>query len=62
MNSLWKVAPKNSMNDSMYHMDWVNLTEEQRQARRDDMEFCLKNNEVVFDAADFTRTGKHIFG
>ena len=60
--SLWKVAPKNTMNDSMYNLDYINLTEEQMNVRREQFEFCLKNDEVVFDAADFTRTGKHIFG
>lgn len=61
-NSLWKVAPKNTMNDSMYHLDYINLTEAEMAIRREKFEFCLKNDEVVFDAADFTRTGKHIFG
>lgn len=60
--SLWKVAPKNSMNDSMYNLDYINLTEQEMSVRREQFEFCLKNDEVVFDAADFTRTGKHIFG
>lgn len=55
-------APKNTMNDSMYHMDWVTVSEEERAQRRGNYEFCLKNHEIVFDAADFTRTGKHIFG
>jgi glycine amidinotransferase len=50
------------MNDSMYHVDYLDLTEAERENRRGDFEFCLKNDEVVFDAADFTRTGKHIFG
>jgi glycine amidinotransferase len=50
------------MNDSMYNLDWLDMSEEERQSKRDSFEFCLKDDEIVFDAADFTRTGKHIFG
>lgn len=50
------------MNDSMYNVDWLEKTEEERAAHRENFEFCLKNDEIVFDAADFTRTGKHVFG
>lgn len=59
---MWKSCPKNSMNDSMYHMDWLEKSEEERAKSRENFEFCLKNDEIVFDAADFTRTGKHVFG
>jgi glycine amidinotransferase len=61
-NAMWKSCPKNSMNDSMYNVDWLDKTEEERAAKRETFEFCLKNDEIVFDAADFTRTGKHVFG
>jgi len=61
--SLWKAAPKCSMNDDMYDASWLDLTEAERFARLHNREFCLKmDKEIVFDAADFTRTGKHIFG
>ncbi len=61
--SMWKAAPKSSMNDSMYSPDWLEITEEQRIAALKEMNFCLKKDkEIVFDAADFTRTGKHVFG
>ena len=29
-NALWKSAPKSTMNDSMYHLDWNDISEEQR--------------------------------
>jgi glycine amidinotransferase len=62
---LWRAAPKNSMADSMYESCWVNLSDEERGRRMASAEtsFCLKDQpEVVFDAADFSRTGKHVFG
>jgi len=61
-NAHWKSAPKCSMNDSMYNMEWNDLEEHERAALRDKFEFCLNQDEIVFDAADFTRTGKHLFG
>lgn len=59
---LWKMAPKCTMNDSMYDMEWYNYTEDQRNEKRSHFQYMLKENEIVFDAADFTRTGRHIFG
>ena len=56
------MAPKNTMNDDMYFLDWFDYTEEQREERRKDFKYILNEGEIVFDAADFTRTGKHIFG
>jgi glycine amidinotransferase len=62
-NCLWKAAPKSSMRDSMYDPSWHTISEEERTERMGKADFGLKKNEeIVFDAADFTRTGKHIFG
>jgi glycine amidinotransferase len=59
---LWRAAPKSSMADCMYD-EWVHLSDEERAKRMGDTSFCLRHDsEVVFDAADFTRTGKHVFG
>ena len=60
---MWRAAPKNTMADSMYDPTWVHLSDEERTKRLADTSFCLgAENEVVFDAADFSRTGKHVFG
>eukprot|EP01084_Bolivina_argentea_P164035 285251_1 len=58
-NSFWKSAPKTSMNDLMYDISWHSLTEEQKFTEiflNKDVSFLLReDNEIVFDAADFTK-------
>lgn len=58
---LWKSAPKPTMRDEMYNEKWWDLTLEQRYKRMHDFEFCVTEDEPVFDAADITRCGKDIF-
>ena len=49
----------------MYNTKWLELTHQERvEAEKDKQQsFSLfPDKHVVFDAADFLRTGKHIFG
>jgi len=54
-------CPKPSMADSMYNLDFFDLTDEQRFKRMRSYEFCVNEKEPIFDAADITRVGKDIF-
>merc|ERR1719393_640987 len=54
-------CPKPSMADSMYNLDFFNLSDEERFKRMRSYEFCVNEKEPVFDAADITRVGKDIF-
>lgn len=58
---LWTAAPKPSMADTMYRRGFWGLTDAQRHARMHDFEFCVSQDEVIFDAADCTRVGRDIF-
>merc|ERR1712187_194018 len=57
----WKAAPRPSLRDEMYNPEWWDLDLEERYERMHNFEFCLKEDEPVFDAADITRCGKDIF-
>eukprot|EP01083_Nonionella_stella_P081336 223988_1 len=65
-NALWKSAPKPSMSDEMYNLKWTSFSEEEKLNEihnNRDVSFVLRADaEVVFDAADLTKTGKHLFG
>jgi len=53
----WLAAPKGSMDDSFYNADYT-----PDKATIDGVrQFVVSENEVAFDAADFTRCGKDIF-
>jgi glycine amidinotransferase len=60
-NMMWKAAPKPSMDDCMYKEDFWDWSKEKRYEKMHDYEFCVTNEEPVFDAADITRCGKDIF-
>lgn len=58
---LWKAAPKPSMSDDMYDASWWNWTPEERWEHMHKYQYCITNEEPLFDAADITRCGKDIF-
>lgn len=57
---LWTTAPKPSMADGMYREDFWDWPLERRHERMHAFEFCVTQNEVVFDAADMSRLGRDI--
>ncbi|SDT80592.1 arginine deiminase family protein [Actinoplanes derwentensis] len=58
---IWTAAPKPSMADDMYREEFWELTQEERFARMHEFEFCVGQEEPVFDAADMTRMGRDVF-
>jgi glycine amidinotransferase len=56
----WTVAPKPSMADAMYRPAFWELDDEQRYRRMHDFEFCISQEEIVFDAADIARLGRDV--
>jgi glycine amidinotransferase len=56
-----KAAPKPSMKDDFFNNEWWNQTTDERYAKMHDFEFCIKNTEPAFDAADIMRCGKDLF-
>lgn len=57
----WIVAPKPTMSDGMYREDFWSLDLEERYKRMHSAEFCVTQDEIVFDAADITRMGIDLF-
>ena len=57
---LWTVAPKPTMADGMYRQEFWEWTAEARHARMHAFEFCVTQDEIVFDAADMTRLGRDV--
>ena len=58
----WLAVPKNLMNDEMYNLDYPCKKESvERQELIDKQIFCLKENQICFDAADIYRVGKDLF-
>ncbi|QKV74665.1 glycine amidinotransferase [Amycolatopsis sp. Hca4] len=57
----WSVAPKPSMADEMYRQDFWTWPLSKRHEEMHNFEFCVTQDEVVFDAADMARMGKDIF-
>lgn len=57
----WTAAPKPSMAEGMYRPEFWELTLDERHARMHEFEFCVTQDEVVFDAADITRMGRDVF-
>ncbi|MGC5033662.1 hypothetical protein [Micromonospora sp. DT229] len=57
----WTAAPKPSMADDMYRTEFWEFSLDERFARMHDFEFCVTQEEPVFDAADITRMGRHLF-
>ncbi|MBF4615474.1 glycine amidinotransferase [Curtobacterium sp. VKM Ac-1376] len=58
---VWTAAPKPSMADSMYREEFWEHSREERFERMHEFEFCVGQDEPVFDAADMTRMGRDIF-
>lgn len=56
----WTTAPKPSMNDDMYREDFWEWPLSERHERMHEFEFCINQDEVVFDAADMSRFGKDV--
>lgn len=57
----WTAAPKPSMSDDMYREEFWDYTLDERFARMHDFEFCVGQDEPVFDAADIMRMGRDLF-
>lgn len=58
---LWNTAPKPSMHDRMYREEFWEWPLAERFERMHDFEFCVTQDEVIFDAADCSRFGRDIF-
>jgi len=56
----WTVAPKPTMADEMYHTGFWDWPLDVRHRRMHDYEFCVTQDEVVFDAADVIRLGRDL--
>ena len=59
-NMIWNAAPKPTMQDSMYREQFWEWSLEERFDRMHDFEFCVTQDEVIFDAADCSRLGNDI--
>jgi len=57
---VWTVAPKPTMADCMYRPGFWDWPLEERHRRMHDYEFCITQDEVVFDAADVMRLGRDL--
>ncbi len=57
---IWNAAPKPSMADAMYREDFWDWPLAERHARMHEFEFCVTQDEVIFDAADCSRFGRDI--
>jgi len=57
---LWNAAPKPSMADDMYLEEFWNLSQQKRFNSMHQFQFCVTQNEVIFDAADMNRFGRDI--
>ncbi|MFE2409328.1 glycine amidinotransferase [Kitasatospora sp. NPDC057904] len=56
----WTTAPKPSMDDDMYRQEFWDWPIEERHRRMHSFEFCITQDEVVFDAADISRFGRDL--
>lgn len=57
---IWNAAPKPTIADTMYREGFWDWPLEQRFARMHEFEFCITQDEVIFDAVDCTRLGKDV--
>jgi glycine amidinotransferase len=60
-NALFTSAPKCTMTSNMYRPDFWTWTNEERYKRMYSSEFNIKNDEIIFDAADAMRVGADCF-
>lgn len=58
---VWSAAPKPSMADEMYREDFWSWPLDRRHAEMHSFEFCVNQDELIFDAADMSRMGKDVF-
>jgi glycine amidinotransferase len=58
---IWNAAPKPTMQDAMYRQEFWEWPLEERFARMHEFEFCITQDEVLFDAADCSRFGRDVF-
>ena len=58
---IWTAAPKPMMGDSAYNTPFWDWTVEERKQRMHNYEFCLSEEEVMFDAADCLLIGDMMF-
>lgn len=58
---IWTVAPKPTMAEAMYRQEFWDWPLETRWARMHAFEYCVTQDEVVFDAADICRFGRDVF-
>lgn len=56
----WAVGPKPTMTDSMYREQFWEWSLEKRHREMHRFEFCVTQDEVVFDAADICRFGRDV--
>ncbi|WP_419998124.1 glycine amidinotransferase [Streptomyces boninensis] len=56
----WTTAPKPSMADDMYREEFWEWPLAERHARMHSFEFCITQDEVIFDAADMSRFGRDV--
>lgn len=56
----WTVAPKPTMGPEMYREEFWEWPLEERYRRMHESEFCVTQDQVVFDAADMSRLGRDI--
>jgi glycine amidinotransferase len=56
----WTTAPKPSMADGMYREEFWDWPLKKRHEQMHAFEFCITQDEVVFDAADMSRFGRDI--
>lgn len=59
--STWTTAPKPTMADEMYREEFWELSLEDRFESMHKFDFCVTQDEVIFDAADISRFGRDIF-
>lgn len=57
---VWTAAPKPSMAEEMYREEFWDWPLEKRHAEMHNFEFCVTQDEVIFDAADMARFGRDI--
>lgn len=55
---VWTIAPKPSMANDMYREEFWEWPLEMRHQKMHSSEFCVTQDEVVFDAADISRFGR----
>ena len=57
---IWNAAPKPTMSDAMYKEEFWEWPLEKRFAKMHQFDFCITQDEVIFDAADCSRLGRDI--